>query len=118
MCDGTYGSDFSGIETYLTEEEVRELQRKANKPGEFRPCPDFYKERAEQAEVQLAGCGVAALGWAKEPPQPGDYGWSASFADVLKLRHRMERAESVCEAVERGNWQEITAAMKEWREGR
>jgi DNA-binding transcriptional MerR regulator len=53
------------------------------------------RKRAEQAEVQLAGCGAAALGYI-DPAQlakPGDYGYSASYGDVVKLRERAEEAE-------------------------
>ena len=41
----------------------------------------------EQLRVQLAGCGVAALGYAKDKNDcnKGDYGWSASFQDVKDL---------------------------------
>lgn len=50
------------------------------------------RARCEQTDVQLAGCATAAQGWAKEPPQPGDYGWSASFQEVLNLRQKWESA--------------------------
>lgn len=50
-----------------------------------------WKERAEQAETQLAACGVAALGWNQEPAKPGDWGWSTSYRDVLNLRHEYEQ---------------------------
>ena len=46
----------------------------------------------EQLRCQLAGCGVAALG-ATGPElivKQGDYGWSASYQDVLELRRRYE----------------------------
>lgn len=46
----------------------------------------------EQFEVQLAGCGVAAIGLSnQDPAKPGDFGWSASYADVLKLRRAFEK---------------------------
>jgi hypothetical protein len=45
---------------------------------------------SEQLRVQLGGCGVAALGWNKEPVKQGDYGWSASYQEVLNLRRKYE----------------------------
>ncbi|HXP82548.1 MAG TPA: hypothetical protein VN976_21800 [Verrucomicrobiae bacterium] len=55
-----------------------------------------YKERCERLEVQLAGCGVAALGGV-DPTQlasPQSYGWSPAYADVVKLRLAFERLAS------------------------
>ena len=59
-----------------------------------------WKERAEQAETQLAGCGVAALGWSKgeRRAEPGDWGYSASYQDVLNLRERWEALRGELEA--------------------
>ncbi len=44
----------------------------------------------EQLQVQLAGCGVAALGGTKDPAKEGDYGWSPAYQDCLDLRLRLE----------------------------
>ena len=45
------------------------------------------KDEVEQLRVQLAGCGVAAFGYAKgkNDCKKGDYGWSQSFEDVKTL---------------------------------
>lgn len=58
-----------------------------------------WKERAERAETQLAGCGVAALGWNQEPAKQGDWGWSASYQDVLTLRRKWEALQAQIDRV-------------------
>jgi hypothetical protein len=46
-------------------------------------------EEVDKLRVQLAGCGVAAFGYAKDEKgaelKKGDYGWSASYQDVKDL---------------------------------
>ena len=52
-----------------------------------------YQKRLERLGVQLAGCGVAALGGV-DPTRlasPDSYGWSPAYADVVKLRLAFER---------------------------
>lgn len=48
-------------------------------------------EREDRAEVQLAGCSVAALDPAKASEvKPGDYGYSQSLKDVLDMRTELD----------------------------
>lgn len=47
------------------------------------------KERIDQLNVQLAGCGVAAIGFS-DYASHGDYGWSSSYQDVVNLRLKYE----------------------------
>ena len=51
------------------------------------------KEEIERLRVQLAGCGVAALGYAtgKNAIEKGSYGYSASFQDVVDLWDKYQK---------------------------
>lgn len=58
------------------------------------------RARAERAELQLAGCSAAALGWDLDS-RPGDHGWSAAYGDVVKIRRELEAARSERDAIMR-----------------
>jgi hypothetical protein len=68
--------------------------------GAHPACPPRLREiaaieRAEKAEAQLSGCGVAALGYYKGQYRVDKdaWGWSASYGDVVKLREKFEKAQ-------------------------
>lgn len=82
-------------------EEIERLRSRLDsgvyKPDSLLSQIDSLRKQCEQLTVQLSGCGAAALGWCQsEPAKVGDYGWSASYQDVLNLRKRLELAEAVC----------------------
>lgn len=52
------------------------------------------KDEVAQLDVQLAGCGVAALGGIKDVAKKGDYGWSPAYQDILDLRKKFESLKS------------------------
>lgn len=52
------------------------------------------REENERLQVQLAGCSVAALGYGDDC-KPGDYGWSASFGDVLLMHEEVRLLREV-----------------------
>lgn len=54
--------------------------------------PEALMAEVEQLRVQLAGCGVAALGGTHESQvaKQGQYGWSPAYEDVLTLRRNYE----------------------------
>jgi hypothetical protein len=49
------------------------------------------EKELDQARVQLAGCGVAALGGINDVAKQGQYGWSPAYEDTLKLRQAYEK---------------------------
>lgn len=78
----------------LATKAVNERNEALLRAEEAEKGKEGWQKRAEQAELQLAACGVAATGWAKgKDCKQGDYGWSASFADVLDLRDRFEKMD-------------------------
>jgi hypothetical protein len=77
-------TDFKSLNATILDSEVREyLERYVDYCNKL-------QEQNEQLQVQLAGCGVAALGGLNNPAKPGDYGYSQSYQDVLSLRQKYE----------------------------
>lgn len=76
--------NFNDLRKCITDAEVEEYLE--------RICNDYteLEKEVEQLQVQLAGCGVAALGGLKNPAKEGDYGWSPAYQDVLSLRKKYE----------------------------
>lgn len=83
LCAEVGATDTEGTSVSAVKDLVR-MFRSANAER------DKWKERAERAETQLAGCGTAAMGWNQNPAKQGDWGWSASYQDVLDLRRKWE----------------------------
>jgi len=73
--------------------ERNQKYQSTKEAGQFRTELEQVKDRLGQSEVQLAGCGTAALGLIREPAKQGDYGWSRSYQDVLDLRRKYEACE-------------------------
>ena len=63
------------------------LQEKSIEISALKADNAKLKEEIDHLRIQLAGCGVAALGYAKDNNdcKKGGYGWSASFQDVKDL---------------------------------
>lgn len=107
--------DFSRLDcVLLTVEERDELLRIARSPAitydDYALVSndrDALRAEVERLNVQLAGCGVAAMGNTREAlaqaAKPADYGYSASYGDVLRAVERevtlREQAEQLGQAV-------------------
>jgi hypothetical protein len=99
----------------------KEIQLLINAPAKLE-----LLEKIAQLETQLAGCSVAALGWAQgdNDCKQGDWGWSVAFDDVKKLRARCEEAETqaktlklqleACDQAAQGLDFFITSCDKDW----
>lgn len=62
-----------------------------------------FQDKIEALEIKLAGCHVAATGWSKggQVARQGDPGWSPSYEDVMELRQKYERLQTLIEAADR-----------------
>ncbi len=102
-----------------TEDQLAELvQRQAGKieelieqrnlgDHEFERLQSLIEEKDEeidQLRVQLAGCGVAALGGTSDSQicKQGQYGWSASYQETLDLRLKYEALTAQVERLGEG----------------
>jgi len=85
------------------EAEVTQLREECHQwqeaSGQANVLFEQESDRAEKAEaecerleVQLGGCGGAALGYNTKGKQ-GDYGWSPSYKDVVTLRQKVRELE-------------------------
>jgi len=95
-----YANTYDALARYLGDQEVERFNNAAEAVAFLAGQRDQLREkraedakRIEQLEVQLAGCGVAALGRArgKNLVVQGDYAWSGSYEDVAQLRMRYEK---------------------------
>ena len=68
------------------------IRIKAREPLETKHQREIkrLKQEVEQLTVQLAGCGVAALGGTDDPAEKGAYGWSVAYQDILELRRKYD----------------------------
>lgn len=103
QCEKCRAAHAAGAEYYAGEAlarqggTVRTLELVVSGMGWQIPDPSAeqirsLKEECEQLQVQLAGCGVAALGGTQDPATPGMDGYSASYGGVLALRLKYDAA--------------------------
>lgn len=101
-----------GMAGYMTPDE-KEIERLNKRVEEL-------ELRLEQEQVRLAACTAAALGYANGLLEPHEYGYSASYRDVVELygkyqahRKRVEELERELETVNE-NWKRDMEARKNY----
>jgi hypothetical protein len=90
-----------GSQVYSGEEYERPSDVLAPLLEEARAGRALKAER-ERLEVQLAGCGAAALGAIRpraEEAKEGDYGWSPAYGSVVAVRHIFENIVTASRAL-------------------
>jgi len=100
-----YLGHHSGCKICLVLVEVERLQKEVERHGGHGLCRvntleakvERLKTENEKLQAQLAGCSVAALGGTDTVVKQGDYGWSASYQDVLELRLKYEQLRKALE---------------------
>lgn len=86
---GLYGNTDEDVAMRLLDGALRNhLQR--GESGMKHQTLASLREQVEQLQIQLAGCSTAAEGFTKDVAKPGDWGWSPSYQDVLKLRRKYD----------------------------
>lgn len=74
-----------------------------------------FSKDLEQTRVQLAGCSVAAKGFSNQQATQGQYGWSASYQDVLDLRAAYDKTRrELAEMRERERWIPVKERLPEF----
>ena len=110
-----------GLNIYQRDALVKEyseaLHAKDREKAEAVARLEEQARRVEQLQVQLAGCSAEALGYGKDCTVT-DYGWSASFGDVRRLREKFEAQSSLMEKMSEFTKHDKDCLCAQLRQGR